>query len=410
MAKLKIPKYKWQEAPVGNFKPNPMNVKIHTQAQIDIIKNLILKEGFIKPVLSDNDWTLWGGHGALEAAKQLGIKSVPFVNLSKLSKEERKAIMIADNLANESDWNIQNVRAIQAEIAPKIIEDFSMNLSKFEPDHARVSDESIIKSPTMSDVQEVTIPNEAPSVCSTGDRFQLGDHYLMCGDSQNPEQVAKLLSGEQPQTVCTDPPYSSGGRQEAHKKQGSIGSKRLTLAGKEVSPRIKMDDLSTRGYISLIKNALYGIEADILYMFTDWRMWDWTREAAEAAAFPVRNMLVWDKLTPGMGIQWRGQHELIAFCKRTPLGGPFHRGNVLPFKRSGNENHPTEKPIALLVYLLENTNGNIVYDPFAGSGSTMMACEQLKKKCYSMELDPKFCDITIKRFEDFTGKKAVKLE
>lgn len=407
---MKIPKYHWKEIEIAKLKPNPMNVKIHTQAQIDIIKKLILSEGFIKPVAIDKTFTIWAGHGAVIAATQLGMKKVPYVDWSNKSIEERKLLMIADNMANESDWNVQNVRAITEEIAPKIVEDYNLNLSRFEPDRPRIEDEAPGVSPTQQEIKEVTIPNEAPQVANSGDIFQLGDHFIMCGDSQDPKHVAKLLNGNQPHTVCTDPPYSSGGRQEAHKKQGSIGTKRQVESGKEVTPRIKMDDLSTRGYTSLIKSALYGIEADIAYLFTDWRMWDWTREACEASAFPVRNMLVWDKMTPGMGIQWRGQHELIAFCKRTPLGGPFHKGNVLPFKRSGNEHHPTEKPVALLAELLSNTNGNIVYDPFAGSGSTMMACEQLKMKCYSMELDPKFCDIMIKRFEDFTGKKAVKLE
>jgi DNA modification methylase len=170
-----------------------------------------------------------------------------------------------------------------------------------------------------------------------------------------------------------------------------------------------MGDLSTRGYMNLIKSVLYGLEADILYMFTDWRMWDWTREASEASGFPVRNMIVWDKQTPGMGIQWRGQHELICFAKRTTLGGPFHKGNVLSYKRSGNDNHPTEKPVPLMIELIENTNSDTVYDPFAGSGSTLLACEQVDKRCLAMELDPRFCDILIKRWEDYTGKEAKKL-
>lgn len=403
----KIPKVKWQEIEISKLKPHGQNVKVHPQAQIDTIKSLILKVGFKNPIVIDKSGTIWAGHGAVEAAKQLGLKRVPYVDISKLSEDEKKAYMIADNQANESDWNVQNVRILSAEINPKIIDDFALNLGRFEPERLHIIEEGI--TPTQREIQEVTIPNEAPHVAELGDVFQLGEHFVMCGDSQNPEHQRKLLQTVTVDTVCTDPPYSSGGRQEAHKKQGSIGTKRMTSEGKEVTPKIKMDDLSTRGYLGLIKNALYGIEADILYMFTDWRMWDWTREACEAAAFPVKNMLVWDKETPGMGIQWRGQHELIAFCKRTALGGPFHRGNVLRFKRSGNENHPTEKPVALLAYLMENSNGHTVYDPFAGSGSTMMACEQLKRKCYSMELDPKFCDIMIKRWEDFTQQKAVKI-
>lgn len=401
--KIKIPKL----IPISKLKLQSKNIKIHTKAQIELLGKLFEMGGYSNPIVIDKKFKVWAGHGRIEAALAKGMKEISYVFLEDLSEKDKKAYMLLENKSNESEWNLPNVRHTLGEIQDFDFEPFNVSFDSFY-----MRDREFIpgaNSPTRAEIQEVTIPDEAPKRANLGDVFQLGDHFVMCGDSTNPDHREKLLNGAKPDTVKTDPPYSSGGRQEAHKKQGSIGSKRITEDGHELSPKIKMDDLSTRGYVSLIKNSLYGIEADILYMFTDWRMWDWTREAVESAGFPVRNMIVWDKLTPGMGIQWRGQHELICFCKRTSLGGPYHKGNVLNIKRSGNEHHPTEKPITLLVELIENTNGSIVYDPFAGSGSTMIACEQLQKKCYSMELDPLFVDIMIKRWEDFTQKKAVKL-
>jgi len=392
------------------LKPHKLNVKVHPKAQIERICESIKLVGFEDPVFIDNSLTIWGGHAATEAAIAMKIKKIPYVNISHLPDEKKKLFMILDNQANESEWNLQNTKIIIDELTPLLnVEDYHIVVENIIP---KINFD-VEPNPTVDkerDIKEVTIPDEAPARAQPGDIFQLGPHRVMCGDCTDLESRTKLFGDAKPETVCTDPPYSSGGRQEAHKKNGSIGSKRIAESGQEVSPKIKMDDLSTCAYIHLIKGSLYGLDSDILYMFTDWRMWDWTREASEAAAFPVRNMIVWDKQTPGMGIQWRGQHELVCFAKRTALGGPYHKGNVISIKRSGNEHHPTEKPIALLVELLENTNGNIVYDPFGGSGSTMIACQQLNKVCYTMELDECFVDIILKRWEDFTQEKAVKIE
>ena len=152
------------------------------------------------------------------------------------------------------------------------------------------------------------------------------------------------------------------------------------------------------------------ISADVLYLFTDWRMWSWTCEACDSSGFPVKNMLVWDKMRMGMGFPWRTQHDLILFAKRTPskmLDGK--KGNVLQSKRSGNIYHPTEKPVDLFVQLLDNTEGKIVYDPFLGSGSTMIACEQTNRVCMGCEIDPHYCSVILQRWKAFTGKEPIRV-
>ncbi|MBT9134936.1 MAG: Modification methylase DpnIIB [Firmicutes bacterium] len=202
-----------------------------------------------------------------------------------------------------------------------------------------------------------------------------------------------------PDIILTDPPYCSGGFQEAGRKTGSIGTTKKTT--------IQRDTLSTKGYMSLIAEAIDNINAEVLYMFTDWRMWTWTFDVAERNGFPVKNMLVWDKGQPGMGFPWRTQHELILFAKRTPskiLEGKS--GNVLQASRTGNINHPTEKPVGLIKQIMDNTVGDVIYDPFGGSGTILIAAEQRNKTCYIVEIDPKYCDVIIRRYKNLTGDIA----
>lgn len=201
--------------------------------------------------------------------------------------------------------------------------------------------------------------------------------------------------------VITDPPYSSGGFQEAGKSGGSIGTR-----GSET---IALDNLSTRGYERLMREVLrHCNQADEIYVFTDWRMWINTFDAIEAGGWRVRNMLVWDKVAMGMGMPWRNQHELIAYGKRTPaqiLDGK--RGNVLQAKRSGNAHHPTEKPLGLMAQLASNTKATRICDPFAGSGTTLVAAKQVGVPAVGIELSEAYCEVIATRLAqgalDFGG-------
>lgn len=191
--------------------------------------------------------------------------------------------------------------------------------------------------------------------------------------------------------LLTDPPYSSGGFQEAGKSAGSIGTRSVET--------IALDNLSSRGYQRLMREVLRGAaDADEAYVFTDWKMWVYTFDALEDAGMRVRNMLVWDKTQMGMGMPWRNQHELIAYAKRTPckiMDGK--RGNVIQCKRSGNVNHPTEKPVDLLCALIGNTDAQTILDPFAGSGTTGRAAKDLGRKAVLIEREEKYCEIAARR-------------
>ena len=215
--------------------------------------------------------------------------------------------------------------------------------------------------------------------------YDEGGITIYHGDARD---VLPFVSGD---VVVTDPPYSSGGFQEAGKSSGSIGTRD--------NQTIQFDNLSTRGYERLMREVLRHLnQADEIYAFTDWRMWINTFDAIEGAGWRVRNMLVWDKGQMGMGMPWRNQHELIAYGKRSPgriIDGK--RGNVLKAKRSGNRNHPTEKPVELLHQIVSNTDAEVVVDPFMGSGTTLRAAKDVGKRAIGIEIEERFCEIAATR-------------
>ena len=192
--------------------------------------------------------------------------------------------------------------------------------------------------------------------------------------------------------LMTDPPYSSGGSQEAARSGGSIGTRSQET--------IAYDNLSTRGYRRLMTEVLrWANQCDEAFVFTDWRMWIETYDAVEGAGWRVRNMLVWDKNTMGMGMPFRNQHELIAYGKRAPAAiTTGNTGNVIRCPRSGNANHPTEKPVDLMRSLLAAAvNVGTVLDPFMGSGTTLRAAKDLGRKAIGIEVDERYCEIAAKR-------------
>lgn len=177
--------------------------------------------------------------------------------------------------------------------------------------------------------------------------------------------------------------------------------------------QIANDRLSSRGYAALLRAAFGRWECRALYCFTDWRMWTYLFDVVESSGYGVRSMIVWDKGTPGMGRGWRSQHEIVMHAAKEVL--PWDKyasalGNVITCPRTGNEHHTTEKPVQLLEVILENSPwAQVVCDPFAGSGSTLIACEAQGKAFRGLELDPAYVDVCVQRWEQYTGRKAERL-
>lgn len=226
----------------------------------------------------------------------------------------------------------------------------------------------------------------------------------------DPNHRALLFNGGAPQILLTDPPYCSGGFQENGKKGGSIGTD-TKFKWDKGTPMIANDTLSTRGFQALVKQAINGTPCTIAYIFTDWRMWIYLFDLVEGSGFGVRNMIVWNKNSIGMGVGWRTKHELIMFGLKTKPNFDKRKGygNVLDCKRSLNPFHPTQKPVELIEMILDNTAwAKGVYDPFGGSGTTLIAAEKKNQEAYIMELEPKYVDTIVRRYILATGKKDVR--
>lgn len=380
---------------LSEIKPNPKNPRKGTKEAVEkLAESIKANPKFFeaRPILlSDRtgELVIIGGERRSEAARLLGMETVPTILLSGLSEAQEDEILIKDN-THAGIWDEKKL----ASWGKEKLEKWDVSGIKW-PDNCRGGA-----------IQEKLKPGQmVEKRATTGDVWQLGQHRLVCGDSTVKSDVQKLFDGNQPFCIVTDPPYCSGGFQESGKKSGSIGTREtITIAN---------DTLSTRGYMALIKNVL-SVAGDvaIAYIFTDWRMFINLFDVAESSGFGVRNMIVWDKGTPGMGVGWRSQHEIVLMASRSAIKFNPHKacGNVISCQRTGNLWHPTEKPVELIAKIVDVTDiAEIIYDPFGGSGTTLIACEQLGRKCLVMELDPHYCDVIIARWEQLTGQKAIKI-
>lgn len=388
--------------PISEITPYENNAKIHTDRQIEQIKQSILEFGMNDPIaVCGKNNVIIEGHGRLAACKLLGFEVVPVIKLDNLTEEQRKAYTLVHNkLTMETGFALDLLNTELNDITNIDMSAFGFELEMDDIDVQNGAEREDYIPP----IEEIAEPR-----VKIGDIYQLGKHRLMCGDCTDNAAVLKLFDGAQPDCIVTDPPYCSGGFNEASRGMGSIGTHA------KMQPKIKNDTLSTRGYVAPIKNMLINAgAAKAVYIFTDWRMWNTLFDVAESKGYCVRNMIVWDKESVGMGFGWRSQHELCLMGRQpgAPKSGPqkWH-GNVIQCARSGNKLHPTQKPVELISTILDITDwAKTIYDPFGGSGTMLIACEQLDRQCFAMELDPLYAETIIKRWEEFTGGKAVKVD
>ncbi len=384
-----------QMRPIGSIRPYENNPR-NNDAAVEAVVRSIREYGWRQPIVVDSDGIIIVGHTRHKAAMAMGLQEVPVHVAADLPPEKARAYRIADNRVGElAEWEPQ---ALSSELAALEALGVEMDALGWEPDELR---EAMGKD---TEIVEDEPPAPLPDpVSKTGDLWILGEHRLLCGDSTNVAEVARLIDGTAVDCVLTDPPYCSGGFQEAGRGAGSVG----TNGEHRI---IANDRLSTRGFMALLKSVLGNVPSKYIYCFTDWRMWVHLFDIAESCGYCVRSMIVWDKGTPGMGRGWRCQHELILWgCRET---APFDKhasgqGNVITAPRTGNTLHTTEKPVSLVSLLLTNAPFiKTVYDPFSGSGTTLIAAEQSGRKCYGVELDPLYVDVIIRRWQNLTGQQA----
>ena len=378
---------------VSELIPYINNSRTHSEEQITQIVSSIKEFGFTNPILIDKDNSIIAGHGRLQAVKRLGYEEVPCILISGLTKTQIKALIIADNqLALNAGWDLEK---LSVEIEGLEDEKFDISLLGF--------DDKFLNNLMKEEIKGLTDDDSVPEVkenpkSKLGDIFILGNHRLMCADATSKPDMEKLLNSQKADMIFTDPPYGmsyGGGRAEGSTPKGALV---------KAHGMIKNDNLRNEDLINLIQNSLNlsllaskkGCSA---YICFTWRTYKEFYNAITDAGFAIKNCIVWDKKSIGLGnSNYRPQHEFIFYCGEQWYGDKS-QSDVWYMSRGATSEyvHPTQKPVELICKALENSSKreDLIIDCFGGSGSTLIACEKLGRKSYLMELDPKYCDVII---------------
>ena len=391
------------EVKVEALIPYAKNSRTHDDAQVAQIAASIKEFGWTNPILVDGEKGIIAGHGRLMAARKLGMTQVPVIELKGMTEAQKKAYVIADNkLAMNAGWDND---FLTLELKDLEAEGFDLALTGFDDKELDALLNVIEGTEGLTDEDDVPAVPEEPKT-KLGDIYILGNHRLMCGDSCSVTDMEKLVNGRQVDMWLTDPPYN------------------VAYEGKTKDAlTIKNDSMNDEGFRQFLRDA-YVTADTVMKAGAVFYIWHADSEgynfrgAANDAGWKVRQCLIWKKSTMVMGRQdYHWKHEPCLYGWKEGAGHLWatdrKQTTILEFdKPSRNGEHPTMKPVALFEYqMLNNTKGgDIVLDSFGGSGTTMLAAEKNGRIAYVMELDPKYCDVIVKRWEDFTGKKATLAE
>lgn len=381
-----------QLVPIEKLVPYVNNARTHSPEQVNKLRSSLREFGFINPVIIDRDYGVIAGHGRILAAKEENIKEVPCVFADHLTEAQKKAYIIADNrMAMDAGWDEELLRV---EIEALQAEAFDLSLTGF--DEKELSD--LFKDDTDVEDDDFDVDSELkePAVTQMGDVWTLGRHRLVCGDSTKEETYDVLMQGQKANLVITDPPYNVN-------YEGTAG-------------KIKNDNMADDKFYQFLLDAFLNMEkvmandASIYVFHADTEGLNF-RKAFSDAGFYLSGCCIWMKPSLVLGrspYQWqhepclygwkkKGKHQWYSDRKQTTIWS-FE-------KTKKNTDHPTMKPIPLLAYPIKNSSmsNTLVLDPFGGSGSTLIACEQTDRSCYTIELDEKFCDVIVKRYIEQVG-------
>lgn len=381
------------------YEYNPRN----NDNAVDVVAESIKEFGFKVPIIIDREGTIIAGHTRLRAAKQLEIREVPCIVADDLTPEQIKAFRLADNKTAEfSEWDFDLLEKELAELTA-----FDVDMSAFGFDESLFENFDVNNALDIDD--EFDAEKEAAEIkepiTREGDVWQLGKHRLICGDSTNRETIKSLMDGKEADLLLTDPPYNVA-------YEGATKEK-LT---------IKNDNMSDTAFYEFLKDAFTSADK-VMREGAGFYIWHADseglnfRKACNFAGWKVRQCLIWAKNALVLGMQdYQWKHEPCLYGWKEGAAHYFiedrTQSTVLEYdKPLRNGEHPTMKPLSMISRLVYNSSrkGDIVLDMFGGSGTTLIACEELDRICYMSELDPIYCDVIIKRWEEFTGEKAVKL-
>lgn len=383
---------KFELVDIDKLVPYANNARTHSPAQINKLRSSLREFGFINPVIIDRDFGIIAGHGRVLAAREEGISEVPCVYADHLTEAQKKAYIIADNrMAMDAGWDEEMLRI---EIESLQADAFDLALTGFdEKELSKLFDDGNDAKDDDFDVDEEL---KKPTFSKAGDVWTLGRHRLVCGDSTKPETYEVLMEGRKANLVLTDPPYNVN-------YEGTAG-------------KIKNDNMASEKFFDFLFDAFSCMEkvmaddASIYVFHADTEGLNF-RKAFDAAGFYLSGCCIWKKPSLVLGrspYQWQhepclfgwkknGKHQWYSDRKQT---------TIWEFEKSKkNGDHPTMKPIPLLCYPITNStmSNTLVLDPFGGSGSTLIACEQTDRSCSTIELDEKFCDVIVNRYIELVG-------
>lgn len=405
--------------PISAIKPYGKNAKKHPGKQVALIADSIKEFGFNQPIVVDKEGIIIVGHGRYMAATFLGLQSVPVITLD-ISEEKAKAYRLADNKLNESDWDMQLVIAELKELSIEMVDLTGFDRKLVLNDNDRDDD----------------VPNVPEKACTNpGDLYELNGHRILCGDSTKAEDMARLAGSAKADMVFTDPPYNVN----------------YKGAGENTSQGIMNDKMDDAKFDAFLTDAFRAMKSIVkagagLYIFHSDKTQFTFEKALTANEIEIKNQLIWNKPSGGMGMgDYRGKHEpffyahmkgakplfygdrtnvtvidfhktdqqLINWAKRQREAETEGKTTIWTMKREPTQDyvHPTQKPVELIMYAIHNSSkvDDIVLDPFLGSGSTLVACEKTNRLCYGLELDPRFVDVIIERWCEFTGNRNITL-
>lgn len=380
---------------LDEIKPYNKNPRKNEKA-VEKVANSIKEFGFKQPVVVDKDKTIIAGHTRYQASIKLGLQNVPVIIADDLTEDQVKAYRIADNrVAQESEWDIDLLK-----MELKDLKDIDYNLLEtgFNQDEL----DKILQLEVEGLTDEDEVPEDVEPIVEKGNIWQLGNHRLMCGDSTILNNYEKLLRENKADLLITDPPYN------------------VNYEGKDKNKlTIKNDSKNDDDFLQFLTDAFINCAINLklgcsFYIFhSDWYGLEF-RQSIKNSDLELKQNLIWEKNSMVMGRQdYQWQHEPCLYGWKRGASHSWYsdrkQTTIIKYDRpSKSKLHPTMKPVGLIEYLIKNSSKqeDIILDPFLGSGTSLMACEKQGRICYGIELDPKYCDVIIKRWENFTGKKA----
>ena len=408
---------------ISRIKLNPKNARTHSKRQIRKIAASMRQFGFAAPILVDEQNVLIAGHGRLEAAKSLGLSTVPAIVIEGLSDAKKRALMLADNrIAQDAGWDLERLAEELAELPELLVEDsLEISVTGFEPaeiDRLSADFEDESRDP----VDDLDVDNlDGPATTRPGDLWRLGRHRLLCGDARRPDDLARLLGDEKADMAFLDPPYNV-------KISGVVGRgarkhREFIMASGEMDPGAFEAFLAE----SLGAAAQFSTDGAVHFVCMDWRHIAELVKAGHITYGAMLNLIAWVKTNAGQGSFYRSQHELIGVFR---VGSAPHlntielgrygrdRSNVWRYAgantfRKGRledlRGHPTVKPVAMIADAIKDCTrrGQIVLDTFCGSGATLLAAERVGRQGRGLEIDPAYVDLAIRRWQSFTGRDAI---